>query len=78
MKHWIISGQHENHKIKIMKSDNRKILGLKCNPMTDKFSFNERANFSPKVKEVRSGPDWNHRDIELNFPEFLTRRMILS
>lgn len=65
MKHWIVSGQNENHKI--MESDNEKILGLKWNPMTDKLSFNVRVNFSPKVKGVQSGPDWNHRDcIELS------------
>lgn len=78
MKHWIVSGQHENHSINIMESDNEKVLGLKWNPKDDKFSFNVRVNFSPKVKKIRSGPDWDRRDIEFNFPEFLTRRMILS
>lgn len=78
MKHWIVSGQHTNHKINIMESDSEKILGLKWNPKEDKFSFNVKVNFSPKFRGVRSGPNWSRMDINLNFPQNITRRMILS
>lgn len=78
IKHWIVSGRHENRNIKIIESDGEKILGIKGNPKYDCFSFTVKVNFSPRVKGVRSGPNWNRCETESKFPEILTRRMILS
>lgn len=78
IKYWIVSGQHTNHKINILKSDNEKILELKWNPKEDEFLFKVKVKFSPKVRGVRSGPNCSSGDICLNFPVIVTRRMILS
>lgn len=78
VKYWVISGCHENHDFNVMESNCEKILGLKWKPKEDYFFFSVNVNFSPRIRKIRSGPKLQRHEIEAKFPQFLTRRMILS
>ncbi|KAK4310069.1 hypothetical protein Pmani_018335 [Petrolisthes manimaculis] len=78
VKHWIVSGHYESCNVNVIDSDCEKILGLRWNPKEDYFSFIVKVNFSPRVRKIRSGPNLERDEIDIKFPEILTRRMILS
>ncbi|XP_045139268.1 uncharacterized protein LOC123520764 [Portunus trituberculatus] len=78
IKHWTVSGDVSHDYINIINSDEEKILGLKWNPKLDEFFFKIKVNFSPKKRGMRCDPDMDREECMRNFPERLTRQMVLS
>ncbi|XP_043192676.1 uncharacterized protein LOC122366428 [Amphibalanus amphitrite] len=55
-----------------------KILGMRWLPKDDYFAFQVKINFSPKRNKIPTGPDLTEESFDKEFPEILTRRMVLS
>ena len=79
IKHWIVSGNiNHDDSVKILNSDQEKVLGMQWHPKNYEFLFKIRVNFSPKFRKMRSEPDMNREDCENSFTTIVTRRIIPS
>ena len=76
-----IDNMHNRHlkkKSETAQEEAQKILGLRWNPEEDVFTFDIHLNFSPKVRNLRTGPDVDRDFLQSNDSIVLTKRMILS
>ena len=55
-----------------------RVLGMSWLPHGDEFKYSVKLNFSKRKGKVRTEPDLNLDDIDLNIPVNLIKRMILS
>ena len=71
VKHWIISGKSpdcqlkdvgKGDRIKILETDEEKVLGIRWNPKEDEFSFKAKVNFSPSKRGIVLGNDLKQED----------------
>lgn len=82
IKYWVTSFKPNDEQgatqLNILNTDNERILGLVWNPETDTFRFKVRINFSCKKNKLPTQPDLDISRISEDFPQVLTRRMVLS
>ena len=81
IKHWIMSGDEDmtaKSKITFSNVDKEKVLGMCWIPKQDHFIFQVKINFSPRNKNLPTGPDLTELNIATELPKTLTRRMVLS
>lgn len=79
VKHWIISGDVDEHfaGMNVLNADQETILGMCWLPKADVWVFKVRLNFSSKRRGVHVEDDLTEGQLHL-IPENLTRRMVLS
>lgn len=79
VKHWIISGDVDEHfaGMNVLNADQENILGMCWLPKADVWVFKVKLNFSSKRRGVHVEDDLTEGQLHL-IPENLTRRMVLS
>ncbi len=78
IKHWTVSGDgHSPNNTNILNVSDAKVLGMKQLPSQDNFVFTVSVNFSRKRKGVRLSPGMTKDQCLIEFPQTLTRRMVL-
>ena len=82
IKHWITSSKVNDEQsatqINVLNTDNERILGIVWNPESDRFSFKVKINFSSKKNKLPTEPDLDRSRMSEDFPQVLTRRIVLS
>ena len=56
----------------------QKVLGMNWDYNQDTFFFTVKLNFSPKQRNIRTGPNILREEFPLGVPEILTKRIILQ
>lgn len=78
IKHWTVSGDgHGLDSMSILNVNNAKVLGLQWLPSQDDFVFTVSVNFSRKSNGVGLSPGMTKDQCLIEFPQTLTRRMVL-